>query len=214
MLSDEDSPNKTKAEQGVALNTCPAASSIRHDNSTLNSLSKTRRRAGVRGLRRSAEMIYVDRDIPDEDLIRIVRDWIDILSHQRFNEFFDALGYSMGGQAATAEWIKADLSRYRSDLYPGITYFEVTDWRAAQGGYPDPREEIVWYESNESRLAGAVKFTLPLNGMWSDASADFILIETNSPEGLLLRLEEISIPIRSEQEAEQVSASDGDKPSI
>lgn len=37
-------------EQGVALNTCPTASSIRHDNSTLNQQSKPRPRAGVRGL--------------------------------------------------------------------------------------------------------------------------------------------------------------------
>jgi hypothetical protein len=42
-------------EQGVALNTCPAASSIRHDHSTFNPQSKPRPRAGVRGLRRSYE---------------------------------------------------------------------------------------------------------------------------------------------------------------
>ena len=42
-------------EQGVALNTCPAASSIRHDHSTLNPQSKPRPRAGVRGLRRWAK---------------------------------------------------------------------------------------------------------------------------------------------------------------
>jgi hypothetical protein len=38
------------AEQDVALNTCPAASSIRHDHSTFNPQSKPRPRAGVRGL--------------------------------------------------------------------------------------------------------------------------------------------------------------------
>jgi hypothetical protein len=148
-------------------------------------------------------MIYVSRDIPDEDLIHVVRDWIDILSQKRYDEVFLALGYSMGGSSASAEWIISDLSRYRSDVYPGITDFEVTNWRTAQGGYPNPIEKVVWYKPNETRLAGAVTFTLPLNGMWSDATADFILIETNSPEGLLLKLEEICIPIRSEQQAEQ-----------
>ena len=46
---------KQDIEQGVALNTCPAASSIRYDHSTFNPLSKPRPRAGVRGLRRWAE---------------------------------------------------------------------------------------------------------------------------------------------------------------
>jgi hypothetical protein len=40
----------SNGEQGVALNTCPAASSISHDNSTFNPQSKPRPRAGVRGL--------------------------------------------------------------------------------------------------------------------------------------------------------------------
>lgn len=147
-------------------------------------------------------MIFVSRDIPDKDLIHVVRGWIDILSEKRYDEFFEALGYSMGGNSASAECIASDLSRYRSDLYPGITDFEVTNWRTAKGGYPNPIEEVVWYQPNEARLASAVTFTLPLNGRWSDVTADFILIETNSPEGLLLKLEEISIPIISEQEIE------------
>jgi hypothetical protein len=156
-------------------------------------------------------MIYVRRDMRDEDLIHVVRDWIDILSQKRYDEVFHALGYSIGGDSASPEWIESDLSRYRSDLYPGISDFEVTNWRTAQGGYPNPIEEVVWYQPNETRLAGAVTFTLPLNGMWSYATADFILIETNSPEGLLLRLEEISIPIRGEQEAEQVGDGDAEE---
>ena len=41
-----------QGEQGVALNTCPAANSIIHDHSTFNPQSKLRLRAGVRGLRR------------------------------------------------------------------------------------------------------------------------------------------------------------------
>ena len=150
-------------------------------------------------------MIYVSRDIPDEDLIHVVRDWIDILSQKRYDEFFQALGYLMGGESASADWIESDLSQYRSDLYPGISEFEVTNWRTAQDGYPNPIEEVVWYQPNETRLAGAVTFTLPLNGRWSDATAEFVLFETNSPEGFLMRLEEICIPIRGEQEAEQAA---------
>ena len=48
-------PRTTRVQQGVALNTCPAASSNRYDHSTFNPHSKPRPRAGVRGLRRSPE---------------------------------------------------------------------------------------------------------------------------------------------------------------
>src|SRR5690606_18436492 len=52
-------PEIQEAEQGVALNTCPAASSIRHDHSTFNPQSKPRPRAGVRGLRRSSKIMLL-----------------------------------------------------------------------------------------------------------------------------------------------------------
>ena len=142
-------------------------------------------------------MIYVKRDIRDDELLQVIRGWIDVLSQKRYDDFFDALGYFMGGESASAELIKSDLSRYRSSLYPGISEFEVTSWSTAQDGNPCPVAEVVWYIRNESRLAGAVTFTLPLNGMWSDVSADFVLFETDAEEGFLLKLEEISIPIQN-----------------
>ncbi len=143
-------------------------------------------------------MTYVDRDISDQDLLKVVWEWISLLSAKRYDDFFDALGYSMGGDSASADWIESDLKRYRSDFYPGVTEFFVTDWETAEGGYPNPVERVVWYRPNETRLAAAVSLSLPLNGRWSDATADFILIETGSAEGLLLKLEEICIPVRDE----------------
>jgi len=138
-------------------------------------------------------MIYVKRDITNDDLLQFIRGWIEVLAQKRYEDFFNALGYSMGGAAATADWIQSDLNRYRSDLYPGVTDFEVTHWKTARGGNPNPLHEVVWYKPNDSRLVGAVTFQLPLNGMWSDSSADFVLLETDAPEGLLLKLEEIAV---------------------
>ena len=140
-------------------------------------------------------MIYIKRDIEDKELIKIIGSWIDVLAEQKYKHFFDSLGYSMGGDKALADWVPSDLSRYRSELYPGVTEFKVTDWRMAQGGYTDPLEEVVWYEPNDSQLAGAITYHLPLNGKWSDCTADFIMFETKVPEGFLLRLEEINVPI-------------------
>jgi ribosomal protein S12 len=53
MLSDDDRQNKTKAEQGTALNTCPAASSICYDYSTFNPQSKSRPQQGCLRIKRS-----------------------------------------------------------------------------------------------------------------------------------------------------------------
>ena len=136
-------------------------------------------------------MILIKRDISNADLIQAIRGWIEVLAQKRYEDFFDALGYSMGVGTASAEWIESDLRRYRSELYPGVTEFEVTDWKTARGGNPNPKQEIIWYKPNESRLAGAIAFDLPLNGKWSDLRADFVLFETDDSESLLLRLEEL-----------------------
>jgi hypothetical protein len=58
-------------EQGVALNTCPAASSSRHDHSMFNPQSKPRPRAGVRGLRRSAKNKNTISSTMFSDLIKL-----------------------------------------------------------------------------------------------------------------------------------------------
>ena len=148
-------------------------------------------------------MTYIKRDITNENLIQVIRGWIDILAQRRFGEFYDALGYSMRGDTASADWIESDLRRYRSDLYPGVSDFEVTSWETAQNGFAKRKEDVVWYEPNESELAGAVTYHLPLNGKWSDCSADFVLFETDAPEGFLLRLEEINIPIPDDRQPVQ-----------
>jgi len=109
-------------------------------------------------------MIFVKRDISNSDLLDIVRDWVDVLAQKRYQDFFAALGYSMGSSAPTSDWIESDLGKYKSDIYPGVSEFEVTDWRSAEGGNPKPKREVVWYDSNSAKLVGAIAFDLPLNG--------------------------------------------------
>jgi len=98
-------------------------------------------------------MIFVKRDISNSDLLDIVRDWVDVLAQKRYQDFFAALGYSMG----------------------------------------KPKREVVWYDSNSAKLVGAIAFDLPLNGKWSDLTADFVLFETDESEGFLLKLEELCV---------------------
>jgi len=137
-------------------------------------------------------VVYVPRDITDEALLETIRSWIGLLVEKRYDDFVASLGYVMVDCDPYGDLIPEDLNKYRSPLFPGMEQFAVTDWKTAKGGNPNPVHEVVWFEPNEPNLVGAVTFHLPLNGKWSDLSADFVLFERGNPEGFQLMLEEIT----------------------
>jgi hypothetical protein len=143
-------------------------------------------------------MAFVPRDASDDEILAIIREWVDALSREDYEGVFEALGYAVAFDRSGAECIRGEIKRYRSaKLFPGVEEFTVSDWRTAQGGNPSPTAQVTWYKINSTRLAGAVDFDLPLNGRWSDLSADFVLIENdNLNEGYFLGLEEISQPLQ------------------
>jgi hypothetical protein len=135
-------------------------------------------------------VIVVPRDSTHDEILDIVRGWVDELAHQNYVGVFKALGYALGFGESGDACIRRQIENYRSpQLYPGITKFIVTDWRTAKGGNPIPMQCVTFYEPNDQRLVGAVAFDLPLNGQWSDLCADFVFFETS--EGYILSLEEI-----------------------
>ncbi|MGJ8655149.1 MAG: hypothetical protein ACSHX6_01760 [Akkermansiaceae bacterium] len=135
-------------------------------------------------------MIFFEHDVTDEGIMSCVHDLIDVLVRGDYEAFFASVGYTMDGDAASVDSIKSGLGRYRSDIYPGVAEFMVTDWRKAEGGNPEPKCEVIRYEPNSTGLVGAASCDLPLNGKWSDLCADFILVEHVSKQGYVLRLEE------------------------
>jgi hypothetical protein len=138
-------------------------------------------------------MSFVPRDASDEQVLDIIRGWIDVLSEENYTAVFNDLGLSIGWITPGPECIQACIQEYRSpEYYPGIEEFAVTDWRTAQGGNPEPARSVEWYEPNSVKMAGSVSFDLPLNGRWSDLTADFVFFENDNPEGYDLILEEIS----------------------
>lgn len=138
-------------------------------------------------------MCLLPRDVSDDKLIAIVRDWVDVLAREDYEAVFAALGYGLAFDRPGPDCIRDAIKRYRSpDYYPDVTEFSVTSWREARGGNPEPSQKITWYKSNGLRMAGAVSFDLPLNGRWSDLTADFVLFENeDASEGHFLNLEEI-----------------------
>lgn len=143
-------------------------------------------------------IVFIPRDASDEQVLDIVREWVDVLSQEDYEAAFVALGYLMAGEAAQPASFRESIKDYRSpeyyrsqEYYPHVEDFTVTNWRTAQGGNPEPQQEVTWYELNSTKLAGAVAFDLPLNGRWSDLTADFVFFENNDPEGFDLYLEGI-----------------------
>jgi len=134
-------------------------------------------------------MTRVSLEVSDEELLDLVRSWVDLLAAGDYESAISRFGYSLSEQP-DRECILSHLRSYRSDeLYPGVTDFAVTDWRTAVGGNQDREQIIEWYDQS-SPIAGAISYDLPLNGRWSDLTADFVLY-ARQDDGYILCLEEI-----------------------
>ena len=140
-------------------------------------------------------MVFLPRNFSEEQILDIVRQWVDVLAKQDYDLTFSELRYAVAFDTPGAECIKNEIERYRSTNYfPGVEEFKVTDWRTAVGGNPLPLQKVIWYKPNDSKLVGAIVFDLPLNGKWSDLTADFVFTEVGNPEGYALCLEQIDSP--------------------
>lgn len=141
-------------------------------------------------------MVRVPVSATDDELLALVRTWLDALAAERYELLFEELGYAMaydGGATA----IRRDIERYRSSRYfPGVDSFRVSDWRTALGGNPKPTALVRRYAFNpQLPIIATVEVDLPLNGKWSDLEADFV-VTVQGPaerEGVLC-LEDISAP--------------------
>ncbi len=137
-------------------------------------------------------MIYIPGDATNADVLDIVRTWIDILATGDYEAALSAIITDAESETWTPYFLEIAIEQYRSpEFYPDVESFRLTDWRTAQGGNPEARQEVKWYKP-PSGLAGYVVFDLPLNGQWSDLLAEFDIWENNSAEeGYLLGLDEI-----------------------
>jgi hypothetical protein len=145
-------------------------------------------------------MVRVPLSADDDQLLQIVRSWLDVLAAEDYERAFESLGYAMAWGAG-AQSIRRDIEKYRSpEFYPGISEFRVSDWRNAVGGNPEPKVLIRRYKYMESLpIVATVELDLPLNGRWSDLEADFIITVRgpHDTEGVLC-LEDICSPPRED----------------
>ncbi len=152
------------------------------------------------------ELTRIPRDASDGQILAIIRTWVDILAGGEYELVGASLGYAMSFGQPDGASIRNALQGYQSPCYyPGVAHFTVSDWRMATGGNLAPRQRISRCEPNASRLAGAVEFDLPLNGRWSDLTAEFAWYAGEHADGArTLRLEGISSLRQLQREADEV----------
>jgi len=138
-------------------------------------------------------MLYVPNEASTEQVLDLVREWIDLLSQGDYTAAAAVVLPVNGDKIVNPEYLESDIKRYRSpEYYPGVIDFQVTDWRTAQGGNPDAQQNVIWYLPNSSTLRASVSFDLPLNGRWSDLTAELVFWEEeDSREGSVLCLEDV-----------------------
>lgn len=89
-------------------------------------------------------MFFVSRDITDDELIDVIRGWVDVLAAEDYDSFAEAVGYEVWGYPPTGNDIENDIKSYRSSLYPRVKHFFVTDWRTAKVAKYKPRTNVIW----------------------------------------------------------------------
>jgi len=151
-------------------------------------------------------MIFVPRNASEEQVLDIVREWVQVLARGDYEFIFAELGYSLTFGEPGAECIRNEIKKYRSpEYFPEIEEFMVSDWKTARGGYAAHKQKVIWYKQNSVGLAGAVEFDLPLNGKWSDLKADFVFFDNKKlKEGYVLALEQIQSNAQWQREVEHL----------
>jgi hypothetical protein len=143
-------------------------------------------------------MVYVSRTATSSEVVELIFPWIDALAREEYAKVYETLGYAMAYQLALPgpDCIRYMIESYRSkDLFPGEKSFKVTPWKSAIGGNKFPSKLVKFYKKNSIGIVGSCTLDLPLNGKWSDLSADFVWFENADPsKGCSLALEHLYFP--------------------
>jgi hypothetical protein len=124
-------------------------------------------------------------DASDEQILDVVRRWVDHLAHERYD---DALQVVDVREPWTSELLETVIRNYGSidPMYDGSTW-RVTPLETASGGRPRPRHDVDRCDDGRA----FVWFDLPLNGSWSDLTALFDVVPKE--DGLHVVLDDVHV---------------------
>jgi len=138
-------------------------------------------------------MSSLPRESEAEELLGLVRQWVDKLAADRYEQAFELIPGEVDHW--TPALARKVVSNYGSPepREDGRT-FRVTPVKEAQIRDSQPRHEVTFYDRNSKRdgaKIGDVHFDLPLDGYWSDLTALFSIWKNN--EIVILKLEDIHV---------------------
>jgi hypothetical protein len=144
-------------------------------------------------------MNMLPRDASDEEILRAVSACIDRLAEGEYEAVANAVGYALAYQTGEtpANCLRREVAAYRSEhLFPGETIFQVSRASLTSGGNPHPLRYVQRYAQSRAMpwMLGAVSYSLPLNGKWSDLTADFVLCAADEDQTMCIGLENLTQP--------------------
>ena len=133
----------------------------------------------------------------DETVLEGVKQWVELLAAERYDEAVQWLYYPPAAARWTPLLLKSLVTNYgltdpRAD---GKTYrvTPLVTTKSRVGGHP--YQDVEWFPAGSAQVCrgvvGFVTFDLPLNGEWSDVTATFLIHKVT--DRLLLELEDMHV---------------------
>jgi hypothetical protein len=133
------------------------------------------------------KMIRFPKQTSDEQIFDLIREWVEVLAQERYDEAFQKVRPSQVNHWSP-QLIQTVIENYGSvePRKDGAT-FRVTSISGNPVG--NPAYDIEWYEDDPNRpqeYIGYCGMALPLNGEWSDLSALFDIVDLGTEWALEL----------------------------
>lgn len=133
----------------------------------------------------------------DKTILNGVRQWIELLADERYDEAVRWLYCPAIGTRWTPSLLKSLVANYgfvepRTD---GKIYHVTSTAAVKTGRDENPYQDVEWFPNDSAQVShgvmGMVHFDLPLNGEWSDVTATFLIHKVAGK--LLLQLEDMHV---------------------
>ena len=128
----------------------------------------------------------------DEAVLTAVEEWIELLAGGRYQEAFERLDPN-GPYEWSPELIRDTAAGYGDPFghtNDGVSH-RVTSVATAEASTTPPYRDVEWRDKPIRGFIGVVHHDVPLDGVWSDLTAIFLLREQTS--GITLVLDQLHV---------------------
>ena len=140
-------------------------------------------------------MRVINRNAPDAEILAVCQEWLALVAADRIGDALDLLASPADGSVTwTPDSLRAYIGNYGSwEPWPDRSIYRVTAAETAvlPGDSPSrkPYADVLRLTGNHHR--GWVNLDLPLNGVWSDLTAEFEFAPV--ADGIAISLHDIHV---------------------